>query len=412
MNNTVRSITALLSSNLARTILSALGGILVARFLGPEITGSFRAYTIPLIYMTFLHLGTWDGLWRQIPFYIGKDKPDKVASIAAAAGYYNFFLSIIISFAFLGFAIYSLMENELRDFSGWLSQAIAAWALFYGGYLTSTYRTLSHFVILSKILFFQAVITFLMVFSLPFLEFYGLAARVAVPAVVSVWLFHHFRPLKVNYNFNLRELGELIKLGLPFSIWGNLYTSVWLATESALILSLSGTVSLGHFSIAVVMRAAMSSLPQAIWQVLTPRVVMKFAKDEDIREANKRILWPTIGLVFATAVLVMVGSYILEYFVPAFIPKYSDGITIMKFCLWFSVIEAAFLPANVLFATGRSWLYGRSVLAGFIMFLLVSWLLLPVSGGEIAVITGSLAGKVTRVVAAYADLYLLSKMPQ
>ena len=386
-----------------------MGGILVARFLGPEITGAFRTYTIPLIYLTFLHLGTWDGLWRQIPYYVGKEKPEKVNAIAAAAGFYNLVLSVVISLGFIGYAIYCFLNDDFQGFTGWISQAFAAWALFYGGYLTSTYRTLHHFVVLSKIQVFRSTVAFAMVFLLPLLDFHGLAARLAVPAIFSVWLFHRFRPLKVNYHFNLGELRDLIKLGLPFSFWGNLYTSVWLATESAMILALSGTTSLGHFSIAVVIRTAMNSLPQAIWQVLTPRVVTNLAKGDGIRKANKQIFWPTIGLVLVTIFIAMVGSFLLESFVPAFIPKYSEGITIMKICLWFSVIEAVFLPVNILFATGRPWLFGRSVLAGLIVFPLATWLLLPVLGGEIAVITGSLLGKAARTLAAYVDLVITTK---
>jgi hypothetical protein len=58
-----------------------VGGILVARFIGPEINGQFRLFTIPLMYLTFLHLGTFDGLHRQIPFFIGRQQSDHVKKL-------------------------------------------------------------------------------------------------------------------------------------------------------------------------------------------------------------------------------------------------------------------------------------------------------------------------------------------
>ena len=180
--------------------------------------------------------------------------PEKVDALASAAGAFNLFVSVVVSCGFICCAAYSLAHHDLYGVFGWLSQALCCWGVFYGGYLTSTYRTLHHFVTLARIQVAQTILTFGMVFLLPFLRFYGLCARVAFPSFLAVWLYHRNRPLKVSYRFDTKALRELIKIGLPFSFWGNLYTSVWTATESALVLSLGGVSALGLFSVAAVMR--------------------------------------------------------------------------------------------------------------------------------------------------------------
>ena len=408
-SQTVLSVSALLSSNITSSVLTVAGGLLAARFLGPEITGAFRAFTIPLTYLMFLHLGTFDGLWRQIPYYVGKEKPEQVDKIASAAGFFNLFVSIIVSIGFLICAINSFVYNDLFSVFGWLSQAIVCWSIFYGGYLSSTYRTLHHFVTLSKVQLVQSITTFGMVFLLPFLNFYGLCVRAALPAILTVWLFHRFRPLKVNYHFDTRALWELIKIGLPFSFWGSLYTNIWVATECALILSLGGTTSLGLFSVAIVIRSAVNSLPMAIRQVLTPSVVTAHAQEGSIRKANDRVVWVAVGITGCMVFLSYTGSLLLDILVPYFIPKYVAGIPLMKVCLWFSVVEAAFLPINILFAMGRPWLYGRSVIAGIIVFPIATWLLIPELGGALAVVIGSLLGRTARTLAAYVDLVILTR---
>jgi len=390
-------------------LLTAIGGLLVARFLGPEETGAFRAFTIPLTYLIFLHLGTWDGLWRQIPYYIGKEMPEKVEALASSAGAFNLFVSVGVSFGFVCCAVYSLVHQDLYGVFGWLSQAFFCWGVFYGGYLTSTYRTLNHFVTLARIQVVQAVLTFGMVFILPFLKFYGLCARAAFPSFLAVWFFHRQRPLKVSYRFDTKALRELIKIGLPFSFWGNLETSIWIATESALVLSLSGVSALGLFSVAAVIRGAANALPMSTLQVLMPRVVTNLARDGSVRNANERVIWLTAGLMGFMILLVVTGSWLLDLFVPYFIPKYIAGIPVMKVCLWFSVVQAAFLPMNTLFATGRSWLYGRSVIAGLVIFPLATYLLYPVIGGLLAVAVGSLLGRAARTLAAYVDLIVLTR---
>jgi hypothetical protein len=248
-----------------------------------------------------------------------------------------------------------------------------------------------------------------MVFLLPFLRFYGLCARVAFPSALAVWLYHRNRPLRVSYRFDTKALSELIKIGLPFSFWGNLYTSVWTATESALVLSLDGVTALGLFSVASVMRGALDSLPMAILQVLHPRIVTAFARDGSVRNANARIAWVTVGLTGFMVVLAVVVPFLLDIFVPYFIPKYVTGIPVMKVCLWFSVVQAAFLPINTLFATGKTWLYGRSVIVGIVVFPLATYLLVPVIGGLLAVAVGSLLGRAARTFAAYMDLVALTR---
>lgn len=406
---TVRSVFALLSSNVVASALTAVGGVLVARFLGPEETGAFRAYTIPLTYLIFLHLGTWDGLWRQIPYYVGKDMPEEVEKLASAAGFFNLLVSVVVSAGFLCCAFYQLAHHNLHGFWGWVSQAVCCWGIFYSGYLTSTYRTLNHFVTLARIQIVQTTVAFALIFTLPGLRFYGLCARVAVPAALSVWLFHRNRPLKVRYATEFQTLKSLIKIGLPFSFWGNLYTSAWTATESSLVLSLAGVSSLGLFSVAAVMGQAVNALPMAIWQVLTPRVVTSLARDGSVRSANARIAWVTVGLTGCMIGLALIGGFLLEFFVPHFIPKYLSGLAVMKVCLWFPVVQAAFLPMNTLFATGRPWLFGRSVLPGMAVFALATYLLTPVVGGLLAVAVGSLLGRAARTLAAYVDLITLTR---
>jgi O-antigen/teichoic acid export membrane protein len=356
-----------------------------------------------------LHFGTWDGLWRQIPYFVGKEMPEQVDRLASAAGALNLFVSVVVSCGFICCAAYSLAHNNLYGVFGWLSQVLCCWAVFYGGYLTSTYRTLHHFVSLARIQMAQTVLTFGMVFLLPFLKFYGLCARAAFPSFLAVWLYHRNRPLKVSYRFDTKALWELIKIGLPFSFWGNLYTSVWTATESAMVLSLSGVSALGLFSVAAVMGSAVNALPMAIWQVLTPRVVTAFARDGSVRNANARVIWVTVALVGFMIILAYAGSFLLDIFVPYFIPKYVAGIPVMKVCLWFPVVQAAFLPINTLFATGRPWLYGRSVIAGIVVFPLTTYLLLPVIGGILAVAVGSLLGRAVRTLVAYVDLIALTR---
>jgi len=277
------SVAALFGGNITSSLLGALGGLLVARFLGPEETGRYRVFTIPLMYLTFLHLGTFDGLWRQIPFYTGKDMPEKVESLAAAAGAWNALVSSLASVAFLVCSVLALFRGDYFSTAGWAAQMLFCWSVYYGGYLSATYRTIHQFVAMARIQLIQAVLNFGLVFIVPLTGFFGLCIRASVPAIVGVGLFHQNRPLKIRYRLDWKALGEVVRVGLPFSFWGSLYTSIWSATESALMLSMGGLKGLGLFAVASVMRDGMNVLPQSVYQVMTPRVVEAYAREGSVR---------------------------------------------------------------------------------------------------------------------------------
>lgn len=406
------SVVALFSGNLAASILGALGGLLVARFIGPEEAGRFRTYTIPLLYLTFLHLGTFDGLWRQIPFYTGRNQPDRVEAVASAAGAWNLLISAGASVAFCGLAAVAFLRGDLHGFGGWLSQVLYAWGVYYAGYLRATYRTIHQFVSLARAQFFQAALNFALVFTVPFLGFFGLCIRGALPAVAGAGLLHWGRPLRIRYRLDRGALGEVVRVGLPFSFWGSLNTSIWAATESALMLSLGGLTGLGLLAVAAVIRDGLNVLPQSVYQVLTPRVVEAYAREGSVRSAQSRAVVVTAGLTLTMVVVVAIGSYLLGLLVPLAIPKYAQGVPLMKVCLWFSVLEAASLPFNALFATGKSWLWGRGVLVGLAVFPLSAYLLAPAMGGMMAVGLGSLLGRAARTLVGYLELAVLTRKEQ
>lgn len=218
--HTVKSVAALFSSNMTFSVLGAVGGLIVARFVGPEDLGLYRFFTIPLTYLMFLHLGTFDGLWRQIPYYVGKQEPQKVDNLASAAGAFNIGVSAIVSGGFVCCAVYSALHRDVHGVFGWLSQAACAWGVFYGGNLTSTYRTLDQFVSLARIQAVQAVTNFGMIVLLPFLKFYGLCVRGASPPILALWLCHRNRPSRVPYRFDIKALGEARPDRSPFQHLG------------------------------------------------------------------------------------------------------------------------------------------------------------------------------------------------
>lgn len=405
--NSINSISSVTIINIVGSVLAAIGGVLVARYIDPEVNGKFRIFTVPLMYLSFFHLGSFDGLWRQIPYYSSLDDNDALYKTTASAGAWNVFITYIAAVVFCLLSFWGLVQENYLEAAGWFSQAIASVGVYYGGYLSATYRTVSGFVVFARIQFIQSIATFIFVMFVVFLGFYGLCLRLVLPVVIFVVLLHIYRPFRISLFFDLASFKSLVKIGLPLCFWGTLYTSIWIAVEYSLMFSFGGTKAVGFLSVAIIIRESLCVIPNSFNQYLMPKAVDSFAKNGNTSAFAIESYLVTVITILITVIVVIISSFLLNYFVPMFIPKYFEGLTLIKTCIWFAVIQATSIPLNGLIASGRGWLYGKGILVGIIFFPLAVLLLNKIVGGILAVALGSLIGRFIRTSVAYFDLYKL-----
>ena len=122
---------------------------------------------------------------------------------------------------------------------------------------------------------------------------------------------------------------------------------------------------------------------------------------------SAKLKWITLAASMFMIVIVLIASQLLTILVPIGIPKFTGGITLMKICLWFAVVQAASLPLNTLFATGKSWRYGKGVLIGFGIFLTSAYFLSSILDGVLAVALGSLLGQASRTLSGYWEIHTI-----
>lgn len=387
--------------------MSVIGGVLVARYVDPTENGEFRVFGIPLMYLSLLHLGTFDGLYRQIPFFNAKGDIAHVERLAAASGAWNVIVASIVALGFVVLELFAFWSGDTKEGFGWLTQSIICFSVFYGAYISATCRTLNGFVGLARIQLIQAVIGFALVAAVLFWGFYGLCLRAALPGLVGVFFLHKSRPLRVSLEFNRAALWDVMKIGLPLFLWSSIYNQLWLAVESTMIHNFGGATALGYFAVAIIVKESICILPQAFNQVLMPRIVEAYSKSGNISSGMSKTILATAVLVPFMAVIAAVSAVVLSFAVPKIIPMYTNGLMIMQVSLCHGVLQAASLPLTSLIAHGRTWLYGSGVLVGAFVFGVAVYFIEPISGGVMAVIYGSIIGRTARIAAGYFELFKL-----
>ena len=194
---TLRTILVYASGNTLAMGLGVVGSFVQARYIGPEDMGVFRTFGIAAGYLTFLQIGVFDGLQREIPLQLGRGEQAKAERAAAACLAWILFVSIACGAIFLALAVRAAMHREWMQFWGWLAYIPVIIATFYGGYLGTTFRTGQQFIRLSKTSVIQAIVGSLILPLMPLMGYFGACLRTAVTSLSGLLLLHRWRPMRV-----------------------------------------------------------------------------------------------------------------------------------------------------------------------------------------------------------------------
>jgi O-antigen/teichoic acid export membrane protein len=394
-SKTVHTIAVFATGNMVAMLLGVAGSLVQARYVAPEEMGIFRTFTIVAGYLTFLHLGVFDGLQREIPLQMGRGNWAKAEQAASACLAWITFISLAGGVLFLALALRAAYYGEWMRFWGWLAYLPFIVATFYGGYLGTTFRTGQQFITLSKTSVIQAIAGTLVLPLLPILGYYGACLRTAVGSITNLFLLHHWRPMKVRPHFDWCSFREVIRIGLPLSGIGYLATSLWVSMEGSLVLGWFGIKALGLYSVAVVVRTVIGQLVQNISQVLSVRICERYGRSNSAKDALHRIVTPIVLISIASLPLIAVGWLLMPWVVRLLIPRYVESIPLMQIFLFMTPLALLHIPMAVLWIAVKLFDCGVSVIIGLVTFVAAAyyfyWMDYGLSGTAIAYIVGQTA---------------------
>lgn len=407
-SKTAHTVAVFATGNTVAMLLGVVGGLVQARYVVPEDMGVFRTFGIVAGYLTFLHLGVFDGLQREIPLQLGRGNQAKAEQAASAGLAWIMFASLACGAVFLGLALRAAFYREWMQFWGWLAYAPVIVATFYGGYLGTTFRTGQQFISLSKTSVIQAIAGTLVLPLLPIMGYYGACLRTAVTSGTNLFFLHRWRPLKVRPRLDWPGFREVIRIGLPFSGIGYIYTSLWVSLEGTFVLAWFGVKLLGLYSLAVIVRTMVAQLAQNVNQVMGVKIYEQYGRSGRVGDCVRLIVKPMAFAFLASLPLILVGWFALPSAVSLLIPKYVGAISMMRVMLLAMPITFLSLPVTVLWATGRRIDCFAGVISGFVAFAGLSYLLYRLNVGVLSVLIASMLGQAINILVSYVLILRLA----
>lgn len=336
------------SASMLSTVISGIGGILQARWVGPEVLGQFTKYSILTSYLAVALVVVQDGLCRQFPYLIGRGKHDEAVAIASVAKTWYVLAMMIFCIIFIVLCIKSLIAKDYCSAIGWFGQIPVAVGLSYGIFLQTIYRRSLEFKQLSYNGLAASIVGFLSLLFVRAWGFAGLVLKVSSLNIVRVFLDARFIPLKIKMAWDWNTFIGLAKISIPLSLEGYVRTSFFTATFAYLVVHYCGTRNLGLYGIAAAFEGVAMVFVNSLIQIFDVKMANKYGETESVGKGVRYLLIPTLLGFVCSVLLAGILCVVIGPFIRAFVPKYIDSIPIVYVLSFAMPVSVLMLPTRLL----------------------------------------------------------------
>jgi O-antigen/teichoic acid export membrane protein len=155
-----------------------------------------------------------------------------------------------------------------------------------------------------------------------YFQYAGLVARFALTTLFGVVLNHLYRPMRIPLQFSWKQLLLLLKVGIPIFAFGYLL-SMANTFPRLILLWKGGPVLAGLFAPTVAVMGLCQMVPMSIAQYVYPQMSYILGQTGDPRSVWS-IAWKTAGgILILSLPLVILGEFVLPWFVTELLPKYA-----------------------------------------------------------------------------------------
>ncbi|MFH1282278.1 MAG: oligosaccharide flippase family protein [bacterium] len=302
------------------------GSMLVARLLGPEHYGFWRALQIVLIYSFSASWGLVEGLNREIPYFSGKNDLQQVNRLRNG-GLTMVGLNSILLFAVSAAVVYIVSPGFPKNYVSamYLVPFVILFQQIYQ-YYEILYRTSSNFTILSKMRLWRNIIDiFLAVIFVYYINITGRVFANLLAFAILIYFVYRKKDFQLHYLFDFKQTWEILKVGFPIMLIGFIFT-LMTTVDRFMIAKYLGNTELGYFGIGLMATGFVYLGPLVIHEVLYPRFNERYGETQDVMALKGMVLEPTIILAYLFPI--MLGS--LYLLIPAgvtfVLPAYVPGI--------------------------------------------------------------------------------------
>lgn len=336
-------------------IASMLSVLITSRYILPAAMGKIQSVLLIISYLSFLQIGIYSGLNRNIAFFKAKEDNEKVQKLVDTSYYYTKKLTILCFVLSLFFVIYSFINLDIIYSCSSILLSIMILANFFTLHFDVTFRSGQEFKTLGDIKLKESLLIIILSILPMFFNYIGYIILTGAKSLYGWFLRCKFKPYKFKGRQNLISLKELISIGFPIMMSGYIWTLFSVADQTYIAYYLSPH-DLGLYNIARQCSIVIMIIPSAINTLLYPKAAIVYGKTAS-RKSLRPFWYKSLLLYLVTmSIITIIGYLVLPKFVEILMPKYIGGIragqiailTGMTYICWGPDVIFGTLKKNIL----------------------------------------------------------------
>ena len=337
-------------ANVIQSISSMVMGVVAAACIAPEDFGVYQSIILISTYATFMHLGVFNGLNRNLAYYKAQGNIEKM-QLSVDTSYTVAGVNAITGFLVGSGILLYLWIGGYSTFYLWSGAYLFISMVLtpFSTHFACTYRSGQEFGRLGTLKNIQSTV-FCLLSILPY--FLGLIGKVIADmsnCIVGYLLLRKKTPYPARTKGSIQSLKELLSVGFPLLLGGYIW-QMFIIADMTYIATHMSPESMGLYTIAGYCISLFMVLPMALNTLLYPKAAARYGETGD-----KRVLlpfWRKSLLLFSAVLvpLVVVAYFVIPWAVEVFLPNYEDGIEAARISL-LTCLTFVYLGPSVIFGT-------------------------------------------------------------
>lgn len=313
-----------------RTLLAQLamlvGGLVVARVLGPTDYGLWNALQLIAVYGAYASFGLHGAVNREVPIYRGRGDEEKIARMRNASLGATLGVAALLGGGVLGYALWNGQRLDPNLLMGVLFMAGIVGLQQFSEFFDVLFRSANDFATVGRLRLYRTLTEMALAVALvSALSFVGRLLAAAVTWVVLIGYAMSRNPFPIRPSWDPGEVGRLIRLGLPLLAVDILYGIVT-SVDRLMIARYLDRTALGYYSVGLMAISFLSVVPRVVWEILYPRFGERFGESEDPAALERLVVVPLTGIAMVMALLLGVVVILLPLGVTIALPRYMPGV--------------------------------------------------------------------------------------
>lgn len=306
-------------------VITMLSALVACRYIDPSDMGVMQGALLFVTYSTFLPLGVYNGLNRNIAYYKAKDNQEKVQSMVDTSFFVSYIVLSICSIAGLINLIWNLFCGDKIHIYAALLLFLSLIAGNFSTHYEVTYRSGQEFKRLASIKNKETLCTFVLMFLPILIQSLGYVISHSAKVLWGLVLRIKDSPYSYCKTQSWESYKELIRVGFPLMVGTYLWSLMAVADQSYIAVHMPSE-QLGLYNIARQCTTVMMVVPTALSTLLYPKAAGIYGKNDTAQSLQKYWL-KSLGLLSGVLIPIVVLSYLLlPFFVELVMPKYIGGI--------------------------------------------------------------------------------------